>query len=207
MEKTFKQPSQQRSQKRMEQVLQSAKILLETLPIEQVSIPEIAKHSGVPRSSIYQFFPTITSLINEITRQYMHSLLSIWHEKASHYFKMSILEISTDLIHTTAIFYNQNHLASLLILNGSLSTELYQTQQSIIQLMAQNIIYVLQHLEPPINIHENDFTIEYALEFTFAMMKHSYFKNGQITPEAIQEIIELNSIYLQHKGLATPSMV
>ena len=202
MEKTVKKPLQQRSQKRMEQVINSAKILLETYPIEQVSIPEIAKHSGVPRSSIYQFFPTMTILLNEITQQYMHQLLELLASKAAQYLTMPILEISKDLIRTTATFYNQNHLASVLILNGSLSAEVYKEQQAVIQVMAQNVVLLLKARQPPIIIDDHDPFMDYSMELTFAIMKYSYFKNGNITEAAQQEIIDINRIYLQHRGFA-----
>lgn len=56
MSKLLNQPKQERSQKRMDQVVLTTEKMLLEIGIEKISIPEIAKESGVPRASIYQFF-------------------------------------------------------------------------------------------------------------------------------------------------------
>lgn len=207
MEKSFKKPSQQRSQKRMEQVLQSANFLLETIPLEQISIPEIAKHSGVPRSSIYQFFPSMTVLLHEIAQQNMMNLLALFQNNIEQYLQLNILDILKTLIHITSNFYNENHIASLLILNGMMNPETYRAQQTTIQLMAKSIVFILQNSKYPVDIADNDTVIEHMVEITFSMMKYSYFKNGTITDDIQQDIFDINRLYLQHKGFVTTSMV
>jgi len=51
-------PVQERSQQRVAQIIEAAESLLIKLGPEETSIPEIAKITGIPRASIYQFFPT-----------------------------------------------------------------------------------------------------------------------------------------------------
>ena len=55
--KQLNRPKQERTQKRMEQVIRATEELLLQVGIEKISIPEVAIASEVPRASIYQFFP------------------------------------------------------------------------------------------------------------------------------------------------------
>lgn len=200
MEKTLKRPLQQRSQQRMEKALDSAKILLETMPIEQISIPEIAKHSAVPRSSIYQFFPTIGSLLNELSYRHMLQLLDYLQTNLPAYVELGILDILKDLIYQTSNFYNQNHVASLLILSGATSAENFHAQQNTINHIIQNIILVLKMSKQSLEIPENDPTIEHLVEITFSLMKKSYFKDSTISTSVQNDIFDICSSYLVYKG-------
>ncbi|PKA05029.1 TetR/AcrR family transcriptional regulator, partial [Leptospira ellisii] len=64
-------PSQERSQNRMALVLDAAERLLVELGPEETSIPEIAKISGVPRASIYQFFPDKYALFTRLAEKHL----------------------------------------------------------------------------------------------------------------------------------------
>ena len=52
MSKLLNQPKQERSQKRMERVVETTEKMLLEIGLEKISIPEVAKESGVPRASI-----------------------------------------------------------------------------------------------------------------------------------------------------------
>ena len=200
MDKQVKKPLQQRSQKRMEQALETATILLKTLPLDQISIPEIAKYSGVPRSSIYQFFPTIGVLINELTHRHMLLLLSYLQQNITSYLTLDTLEILKDLIRQTSDFYNQNHVASVLILSGSMSVESFNVQQNTINQIIANIIMILGMNKQPTIIQQDDPTIEHLVEITFSLMKKSYFKQGSISASVQQDIFDICRVYLIYKG-------
>lgn len=200
MEKMSKKPLQQRSQQRMEKAINSAILLIENIPLDQISIPEIAKHSDVPRSSIYQFFPTLTSLLNEVTQRQLQLLIEELQKNIIEYYSMSIFDILKDLISKTSMFYNNNHVASVLILNGSMSQESYNAQQTTIQIIAKNIVLMLGSIREPIYIPQEDYTIEHLVEITFSLMKNSYFKNGEICLDIEQDIFDICRLYLNFKG-------
>lgn len=199
MEKVTKKPSQLRSQLRMKKALESATILLETMPLEEISIPEIAKHSDVPRSSIYQFFPNMTALLTELAQQNMRVLLDIFEDKIQSYLQMPTLEILKDLISMASDFYNKNHVASLLILNGVMNSETYKSQQTTIQIMAKSVTYLIQNSSHPIQLPDDGTVIEHLVEVTFSLMKYSYFKHGEITNEIQKDIFDLCKLYLIYK--------
>ena len=48
MSKQLNQPKQERTQKRMEQVLKTTEELILSIGLEKISIPEVANASGVP---------------------------------------------------------------------------------------------------------------------------------------------------------------
>lgn len=76
MTKKVTQPKQERTQKRMERVIATTQELLLSVGIEKISIPEIANASGVPRTSIYQFFPTKYDILRHIALMHLNGLIT-----------------------------------------------------------------------------------------------------------------------------------
>ena len=70
-----RQPTQQRSRKRVEAILQAAKSLISEKGSAQLKIHDIAERAGVTPASIYQYFPSknsITHALAETTFDQMH---------------------------------------------------------------------------------------------------------------------------------------
>ena len=114
--KVINQPKQERTQKRMEKVIATTQELLLTIGIEKISIPEIANASGVPRTSIYQFFPSKYDLLRHIALIHLNVLLKQLGQAAVRVLtenpKTSIEEngkiLTASLIRTTANFFNES---------------------------------------------------------------------------------------------------
>jgi len=73
-----RQPTQERSRKRVEAILAAAKALISEKGSAQLKIHEIAKRADVTPASIYQYFPSknaITHALAEDTFNRMHDLL------------------------------------------------------------------------------------------------------------------------------------
>ena len=70
-------PKQDRSLKRYKNALQTADLILAEKGIHAVTIKEIAKLSGLKRSSLYKFFPSNLAILYALSEQHLNKLLNM----------------------------------------------------------------------------------------------------------------------------------
>jgi AcrR family transcriptional regulator len=76
-ESSTRTPIQNRSKDRVKAILQAAKELILEKGSAQVQIQEIAKRAGISISSMYQYFPDKSAIIQEIFKQYLETIREI----------------------------------------------------------------------------------------------------------------------------------
>ncbi|WP_299609577.1 TetR/AcrR family transcriptional regulator [uncultured Tateyamaria sp.] len=64
-------PQQDRSQKRVEQILDAARNVIVSKGQAQMTMSEIARTAGISMSSIYQYFPDKTAIIAALCKHYL----------------------------------------------------------------------------------------------------------------------------------------
>lgn len=204
MSKQLNQPKQERTQKRMEQVLKTTEELILSIGLEKISIPEVANASGVPRASIYQFFPTKYDLLRHIALQHLHELIDqlktvglkviLDHpdEEISTYGRL----ITASMIKTTAHFYNQSDVASMLILSGPLTPQAYLEYQVELQKVSSGIRNALNTIQVDDYVPQNPDTLTILIELVFTCMKHGYYTENYISEAICQEAYRIAISYL-----------
>lgn len=204
MSKQLNKPKQERSQKRMEQVLKSTEELLLTIGLEKISIPEVANASGVPRASIYQFFPTKYDLLRHIALQHLHELmgqlktvglqviLSHPNESITTYGRL----VTAAMIETTAKFYNQSEIASLLILSGPLTPQSYLEYQIELRKVSSGIRQALNAIQVDDYVPLKPDTLTILIEVVFTCMKHGFYTDHYISDAICQEAYRIAIAYL-----------
>lgn len=204
MRKQLNQPKQERTQKRMEQVLKTTEELILSIGLEKISIPEVANASGVPRASIYQFFPTKYDLLRHIALQHLHELIDqlktvglkviLDHpdEEISTYGRL----IAASMIKTTAHFYNQSDVASMLILSGPLTPQAYLEYQVELQKVSSGIRNALNTIQVDDYVPQNPDTLTILIELVFTCMKHGYYTENYISEAICQEAYRIAISYL-----------
>ena len=202
--KPLNQPKQERTQKRMEQVLKSTEELLLTVGLEKISIPEVANASGVPRASIYQFFPTKYDLLRHIALQHLHELMtqlkrvglevimSNPNQSMTSYGRL----VTAAMIETTAQFYNQSEIASLLILSGPLTPQSYVEYQIELRKVSSGIRNALTAIQVDDYIPLNPDTFTILIEVVFTCMKHGFYTENYISEAICQEAYRIAISYL-----------
>ena len=194
----IKLPVQKRSKARLELVIQSTIKILESDGLAQCTIPEIAKCAKLPKINIYQYFPTVNHLLSILVKRYLDELQQYVSFRSEHYQSWEILDITHDLISKVAEFYNANRAASILILGGPVHVDGFNLQEMVIEKIAEDLkILFLNHPEPIIFQHDEHIT--YLIEIVFALMKHSFYKFGNIRSEILNECIQLSDLYIQSK--------
>ncbi len=202
--KQLNQPKQERTQKRMEKVVQTTEHMLLTQGIEAISIPEVAKQSGVPRTSIYQFFPSNHDLLRHIGLLHLNELIEelsrtaleilIQHQGASPE-KYGVL-LTAAMIKSTAQFYNQSEIASLIILSGPYTRQAYIEYQIELQKVSQSIRKALHLIEIDTYLPQHPDCLTILIELVLTCMKHGYYQDNLISREICQEAYRIAISYL-----------
>ncbi|MDZ4297486.1 MAG: TetR/AcrR family transcriptional regulator [Moraxellaceae bacterium] len=179
-------PVQERSQQRVAQIIEAAEHLLVKLGPEETSIPEIAKLTGIPRASIYQFFPNKYALFNHLAEYYLGQVSEAIKQLGASCHDLSWQQATSVLVQGSSAFYNQSPIASMLVLGGPFSRSAYMAQEVTIVNIGQSVRQLFANLAQPFNPPSTPDTATYAVEIAFACMKHGYYEDGSIT-EGTQE--------------------
>lgn len=111
-------PVQARSQKRIEAALETAEKLLLTLGPDRTSIPEIAAEAGVPRATIYQYFPDKYALFAHMAESQFTRITSAIGAATIGAADADWQELVRIVVDAAADFYNANEVAAILLLMG-----------------------------------------------------------------------------------------
>jgi AcrR family transcriptional regulator len=72
--KGARKPTQARSRDRFERILAATEALLETHPIDEISVGTVSDQSGINRATVYQFFPTVRSILHTLGTRFLDEL-------------------------------------------------------------------------------------------------------------------------------------
>lgn len=204
MTKKLNQPKQERTQKRMNQVIQTTQQMLIIQGIEAISIPEVAKISGVPRTSIYQFFPTKYDLLRHIGLLHLNDLIDALRQTAIETLlknqgasieKYGVL-LTAGMIKTAAKFYNQSEIASMIILSGPFTRQAYIEYQTELQKVSEGIRQALNMIDIDDYLPQHPDCLTILIELVLSCMKHGYYKENQISMAICQEAYRIAIAYL-----------
>lgn len=182
----LRKPSQLRTQERVARAISAAEILLIERGPEEVSIPDIAEASGVPRASLYQFFANKYQLFAAIAEQHLSQVCETVRQAAPAFVGMHWRDVAPVLVRAASSYYNQHPVAGILILGWPVSRESYLAQEVTIENIGDEVRQIFKTLQPAIDIPEDPDTATMLVEIAFGMMKYGYYRDGEIS-EAIME--------------------
>jgi AcrR family transcriptional regulator len=193
-------PLQERSQQRVACGLKTAEYLLILVGPEETSIPEIAIKSGVPRASLYQFYPNKYAIFAHLAQIHLLRLEYIVKAKtieAIHQNLKNLETIVTLLTNIVADYYDASPVASILILGGPFSQSSYQAQESMIGSITHTIREFFNQVEPPLFLPEKPDVVTLVIEIAFACMKHGYYQESFISPMIREQAAKASLAYLK----------
>jgi AcrR family transcriptional regulator len=175
-----RQPLQQRSRDRFEQVLKAADALLAERGLAGFSIPELAARLGYTRASIYKFFPTPYAVLNELAQRYLKLLEDDLVGFAAELSRQSWIEVGTTVVNRATAFYEAHPVARLLILGGPLTDDGYRAQELTIQRLGTLLRQLSQQRGILLPREPVDVATQ-AVEIGTGCFRQSYFRHGRIT--------------------------
>jgi AcrR family transcriptional regulator len=116
-----REPAQARSRERVQRILAAAERLAEAHPLPDISIAMISDVSGIKRSTIYQFFPTVAAILNTLGQRFLDEL---YEDHVALAAQLTVGDWTTACersVDTTVAFYSRHPAAcSLFLGDGSL---------------------------------------------------------------------------------------
>jgi AcrR family transcriptional regulator len=183
----LRKPAQARTQERVARALLTAEqLLLERNP-EEVSIPDIAEASGVPRASLYQFYANKHQLFAAIAEQHLSRVADEVKRggaalKGFHWQQMTFL-----LVQAASQYYNRNPVAGILILGWPMSRETYLAQEVTIENIGDELRVIYATAQPAVTLSTTPDVGTIITELAFSLMKYGYYRQGEITEDIIQQ--------------------
>ena len=112
---------QERSKKRVELILQTAESILLRDGLDAITIANIAKYSGLKRTSTYKFFPTTDSLKAMMIKGYFKDCENVFKEELT---PLETNQVSVIVLRTVEVmyeFFRSSKAAQLIILKNTVS--------------------------------------------------------------------------------------
>lgn len=190
-------PMQQRTQDRVQKALEAAQQLLLSHGPEEVSIPDVAELASVPRASLYQFFPSKYHLFAAIAEQCMQECVGTVHEGGQAMAGMRWQDALPVIVQSAQIFFNENPVASILVLGWPMSRETYLSQETNVVSLANSLRHVFETFSPTVFVPEEPDAAVIGTEIVFSLFKHSYFMHGSVTDAMCQQAQIALHCYLQ----------
>lgn len=192
----LRKPVQGRSRERVEKVIAAAEALLLEQGPEDTSIPEVAARAGVPRASIYPFFPNKYALFLTIGDHHLKQVAKLISQASTELDTDNWQALVDGAVRGVAAYYNRHPVAGLLILGGPMSRTGYLSQEITIQDIGQRLRPLFQKLETRQPLPENPDVITIAVEIAFACMRHSWFTHEQVTDAMAEQASLAATAYL-----------
>lgn len=183
----LRKPAQARTQERVARALQTAEQLLLTRNPEEVSIPDIAEASGVPRASLYQFYANKHQLFAAIAERHLSKVAQEIKLKGCVLQGFHWRQITSLLVQASSHYYNQNPVAGILILGWPMSRETYLAQEVTIENIGDALRLIYGAAKPAVTLTTTPDVGTIVTELAFAMMKYGYYRLGEITPDIMQQ--------------------
>lgn len=194
-----KAPCQKRSIDKMQLVIFAAEHIITTEGAEEASIPKIAERANVPRSFIYNYFPTKYDLIAHLTEKHFSHvidyILSALHKAMNQQQDWKQLVAAT--INAGAFYFNNHALTTQLVLGAPFSRADIATEEKKVSELAHYLRQTFADLADPLILPESPNIAGFAIEIVLAIMRYSYFSSGAIAQDAVSEANHALVAYLQ----------
>jgi AcrR family transcriptional regulator len=117
-------PKQDRSLKRYQTALEIADSIIEKEGIHFVTLKEIAKLSGIKRSSLYKFFPSNLAILYALSENHLVKLLNMIDTNTVNTDFRNVSDFIMLIIDLLAIYLNEHKGSAIIFLSDDLPTKL-----------------------------------------------------------------------------------
>jgi len=188
---TPKIPKQDRSLNRYKNALQTADLILTEKGIHAVTIKEIAKLSGLKRSSLYKFFPSNLAILYALSEQHLNKLLDMLDANllnADFNKSSDFINLIIDLL---SIYLNEQKGSSIIFLSRDLPTKSELSIYSKNLLAAEVIKKINQK-----STKTNNERLSNILSIIISLLSQGFSEEGLISPRVVNETKRASLAYL-----------
>ncbi len=186
---------------RLELIRNATRTLIETKGVNQVTLADIAKESGIPAPSLYHYYSHPSDIFLDLTNEVMFDFQELVKKdfptnKIHHW-----TDIQTLIEYRYIEYYQKNKFARDLILGHHIYSNIHKVDLSNDLVLGDYILKIYDkfyHL-PQLPTEYNIFSI--ALEVADKVYSMSHRERGNITDLMIDEAVKISHAYL---GLYLP---
>jgi AcrR family transcriptional regulator len=189
-------PVQERSQQRVAAAIEVAERMIEARGPEETSIPEIAKESGVPRASLYQFFPTKYALFAHLAERHLAEVAARVQAAAEKSGPQPWRELVVRMIDAAANYYDATPVASQLILGGPMSRNAYLAQEVTIANIGLAMRGLMAGAIDGMALPKQPDAATLSVEIAFTCLKYGYYREGRLSRPTRREAVRATTAYL-----------
>ncbi len=160
---------------------------------EQTSIPEVAKAAGIPRASLYQFFPDKYALLACLAERHLAAVVAQVESACARHANATVERLCQVLVESASDYYDSHRVASLLVLGGPWSPSAYHVQEVTVARIGDVVRATLA--QRGLSLPRRPDVATLMVEMAFACMKHGYFSEGRITPAVRREAVRAQVAY------------
>ena len=187
---------QARSLERRRIILESARGLLGTVPVNELSLYQVAEKAGIPPSSLYHFFPKVEMLLDALVDEIFSDFDDILDapldpDKVQHW-----SDIIRQLQERNISYYRENRYVRNLILGQHVASTIRHADYRHDDLLGCRTqrFHEQFYMLPPLPTHFNIFAIAIQIADKVYSISHQEF--GNITDVMAQEGINAAVAYL-----------
>jgi AcrR family transcriptional regulator len=184
-------PKQERSLKRYQVALETADSILEKEGIHFVTLKEIAKLSGIKRSSLYKFFPSNLAILYALSENHLDKLLNMIDTNTVNTDFQNAPDLIMLIIDLLAIYLNEHKGSAIIFLSNNLPTKL-DINLHINKLFASEIISKINSKLADVD----SYRLNNTLSIIAALLSQGHQEVGEITPRTVNEIKRASLAYL-----------
>lgn len=190
-----RQPVQQRSAKRVAQMLDASAQLIDEIGYDALTTTLIAKRAGVAVGSLYQFFPDKRAVVQALTQRNLDRFIAATTERLAgedptHWWDVvdSILDIYLDM-HRTVPGFSRVHFGDVV------DRQLLDDGRDNNKVIADSLTdLVRQYIEPP--GERLSLAIAIAIEMADALLKFAFARDPQGDQKIVDETKHVIKLYL-----------
>jgi len=190
-------PQQERSQARMEAVLRAADEFVAAHGPERASIPEIAELAGVPRASVYQFYPDKYALLSHVAERHLASIVDLLFSAGSSLLTRDYRQVVSMLVETAADYFDTHPAAATLLLGGPFSRAAYLAREEQISRLGTALRFLGANLARPLIMPEAPDVAVIAAEIGLACMRLGYYREGRVSRPMREQAVIASCAYLK----------
>ena len=184
-------PKQDRSLKRYQVALKTADSILEKEGIHFVTLKEIAKLSGIKRSSLYKFFPSNLAILYALSENHLDKLLNMIDTNTVNTNFRNAPDFIMLIIDLLAIYLNEHKGSAIIFLSNDLPAKL-DINLHINKLFASEVINKINSKLADVD----NYRLNNTLSIIAALLSQGHQEVGEITPRTVNEIKRASLAYL-----------
>ena len=184
-------PKQDRSIERYQTALETADSILKKEGIHFVTLKEIAKLSGIKRSSLYKFFPSNLAILYALSENHLDKLLNMIDSNTANTDFRNTSDFIMLIIDLLTIYLNEHKGSAIIFLSNDLPSKL-DINFHASKLFSSKIISKINSKATDMD----SYRVNNTLSIINALLSRGHQEEGEITPRTVNEIKKASLAYL-----------